>query len=275
MWRLISSFSPLALVPKRISDGDLNKLVDTARFSQKYGLESFRCWATETISAVVRRNNSNALRRCSPDLYLSLLHLNASHRIPAVEERVTSVWLSRLRLRDPDVSFGAALDAGEQLHLRPFLGQVYYEQLKALNASAGKGVSVAPTGFDLHRLSGIHNVRLLIGHRSLSLCWDRIAGNIPPLSKPLCDAARNCHCEAKWRRVWNTALQATLTEAAQTDILTKLGALERHLHPARASACRAVAHAALISVQEIEEALLDSLHEHFMGPTEGHAAAGG
>ncbi|KAJ7491409.1 hypothetical protein B0H11DRAFT_1008443 [Mycena galericulata] len=260
--------SPLNLVTKRIQDHDLKKLIYTAKFADKCLLESFWRWATETITEVICRESSRALRKCSPDIYVQLLGLNASRHVPSIKEQVTNVWLSRLRLRDREVSFAGALEAGEMFQLRRFLGKVYYEQLNALNALEGNADVLTAAGFHLPALSDLHKARLLMGHRSLSLCWDRIAGRIPPLTLPLCEPFKNCKCEARWRRVWNSAVQATLADASRSDILTKLIILDKHLNPSATHECDALAVTAREYARTVKKQLLGSLDEHFMGPVE-------
>ncbi|KAJ6545224.1 hypothetical protein B0H19DRAFT_1075573 [Mycena capillaripes] len=62
--------SPLQLGADRISDGDLQKLIDTARFAHKYQLQSFEDWSKDTITKFASRNDEKALRKCPPALYI-------------------------------------------------------------------------------------------------------------------------------------------------------------------------------------------------------------
>ncbi|KAJ6517464.1 hypothetical protein C8R47DRAFT_1255078 [Mycena vitilis] len=138
-------------VPRRIPDTDLLRLVETARFSHKYELASFEHWAKETIISVISRNDSRALRTCKPEIYISLPEFNSLsplpvlRDLPGLRDRVTDAWLARLRLPDGkrDVNVAQMLDVGYKFQLRPFLGQVYYEQLKRFNLPPGR-VAVIP-----------------------------------------------------------------------------------------------------------------------------------
>ncbi|KAJ6545225.1 hypothetical protein B0H19DRAFT_1266690 [Mycena capillaripes] len=158
------------------------------------------------------------------------------------------------------------LDAGYRFQLRAFLGQVFYHQLKTINASRLPGGLTSPTGCDL-RLNDYYKMRLLIGHRSLSLLWDRLIGTVPLLTAALCDEDANCKCRARWSRMWSTARNAILSIGSELHIVAKVADLRERLYAVRNSVdYPAVRHAARTALDDVYEALTTSLEDHFLGP---------
>ncbi|KAJ6543279.1 hypothetical protein DFH09DRAFT_1282529 [Mycena vulgaris] len=127
--------SPLQLSVSRIADGDLQQLIETARFTHKYRLDCFERWAKETISTLTARSERRALKECPPQVLVSFLELNKLSRIPQLQRGVADTWVWRLGQCEewPQDEIALMLDVGHRLSLRSFLGSVYYEQLKRVN----------------------------------------------------------------------------------------------------------------------------------------------
>ncbi|KAJ6583362.1 hypothetical protein DFH09DRAFT_1360072 [Mycena vulgaris] len=127
--------SPLQQSVSRIADGDLQQLIETARFTHKYWLDCFERWAKETISTLNSRSERRALKECPPQVLVSILELNKLSRIPQLQRGVadTRVWRLGQCEEWPQDKIALMLDVGHRLSLRSFLGSVYYEQLKRVN----------------------------------------------------------------------------------------------------------------------------------------------
>ncbi|KAJ6628582.1 hypothetical protein B0H10DRAFT_2428835 [Mycena sp. CBHHK59/15] len=167
--------SPRSLQFKNIPDADLQKLIDTPKFAHKYRIESFEEWAKDAITDVTSRFKGRTLKE-SPDTYVSLLYLDNLCGIPALRGRVREEWLARLWEGGLWTSLSQALEVGEARRFRTFQGDVYYTALQSLNqrSAADTATVMAATSTGLPCLGDLHNLRLLTGHRSLSMCWYRI-----------------------------------------------------------------------------------------------------
>ncbi|KAJ7624305.1 hypothetical protein DFH06DRAFT_1481627 [Mycena polygramma] len=239
--------SPLQLGQERIPDTDVQKLIETARFSHKYQLESFERWAKETITTVISRDNARALRTCKPDIYVSLLELNSLSPLPGLGDRVTNAWLARLRLpkRERDVN------VPQMLELRRFKLPV--------------GGAVVPG------LSDFHVLRMLIGQHSLSLLWDRIVTTRDSALTTFCSPNKDCDCGEEWSSKWNIALEAAIAKVPPADVVGRMNELWEGLQLTRKSAtCPGVRRAARIVAEGIERHLEAPLQDHFLGPVNGN-----
>ncbi|KAJ6628575.1 hypothetical protein B0H10DRAFT_1904924 [Mycena sp. CBHHK59/15] len=265
--------SPRSLQFKNIPDADLQKLIDTTRFTHKYRLESFEDWAKDAITDITSRNKGRALKECSVETYISLLYLDDLCEIPALRDRVRGEWLARMRQGSLWTSLPQALEVSEALRFRQFQGDIYYVALQGLDRSADVVTGMAATNTVLPALGDLHNLRLLMGHRSLSMCWDRAIRGVPAFSKGLCKD-EDCDCPALWRREWRSAVQYTLTVAPGMAFLARFYTLQENLSGARSLACKTSAYAATHTVQRMINSLNHSLADHFLGPEPDLAAQG-
>ncbi|KAJ7703688.1 hypothetical protein B0H17DRAFT_1231565 [Mycena rosella] len=161
--------NPFALRSEEISGKDLQKLIDTIRFTHHYGLKSLYNWAEATFIDVASQNKAVALKRCSVVLYIELLDLDTLNELPILR----------------------ALDASEVAKDHTLQGIAYYVQLKEFDTAKDT------VDFSSVVLPDHHKLRVLQGSRSLSLLWQTTIASAPPLAKygPLCKhstAERNC-----------------------------------------------------------------------------------
>ncbi|KAJ7193471.1 hypothetical protein GGX14DRAFT_478204 [Mycena pura] len=255
--------SPLQLQADAMSDDDLVPLMLTAKFADKYRLESFEKWARNTILHLTARNNGQALKACAPKVYVELLLLNNLSPDSTTEERVRDAWMARIRRGELPIAH--ALGVTETLNMRSFLGELYYEQLRALDPAALAPSCTAPVRFDAPGLSDAQKIRLLAGHRSLSLAWARIVEKL--LALPLCTAS-TCPMRASAQTSWRTAVHRTAT-ATDTDlaVFARLKGLERGLLRMD-TLCSSAQEAAQKALASIRRRLASSLADHFLGPAE-------
>ncbi|KAJ7026490.1 hypothetical protein C8F04DRAFT_1296733, partial [Mycena alexandri] len=222
--------SPLQLGASRIPDGDLQQLIDTARFAHKYRLESFERWAKETIWTVISRNEGDALLECPSQVFVSLLELDNLSQIPHLYKCVTSRWLSRVR--DPERN-------DEEIGLM----------------------------LDVPGLPEIEVLRILRGHRSLSLLWDRLVNEIPPMERSC--GVKRCGCSSEWKVEWEYARSKTLMMAAdrEWDVVQNVADLRANLYASRHStSCAVVTKELREALRGVHEKLLANLGDHFLGP---------
>ncbi|KAJ7728482.1 hypothetical protein B0H16DRAFT_241716 [Mycena metata] len=262
--------SPLQLWPSRIADADLQRLVNTLRFVHKYRLESFERWAKETISAVTLRNERAALKQCPAQVLVSLLEVNTLSRIPRLRQRITDTWLWRLGQYDewPQNEITLMLGIGHRLNLRSFLGSVYYAQLRRVNAVQFSASDPCPIAFEVPGLGELDTLRLLKGHRSLSLFWDRLISELPPLNY-WCDQSRRCRCDKKWAWEWNEARLMTLNTAAgrEWDVVRNVSDFQDNLCTrGESTTCTAVGGQLREALEDVQKMLVANLVDHFLGP---------
>lgn len=252
--------SPLGLQYSRIRSVEINKLIDTARFTHKYRLESFETWARQAIGQVCGRRDGAIFKACAPDLYVQLLELDVLCPLPGVKALIRKLWAKRLRDNDPALRLAEALDMAEATGFRDLLGDLYYLQLQRLDDPAADiPINQAAPALPAD-LSDVHQLRLLMGYRSLSLCWRRISANPP--TPILTECPHGTYCATIWHEFWVQEVK-TLPEGA--DPVEKLQELRRSL-PIALSGYACLPVSVEKTIPNFIKTLRASMADHFLGP---------
>ncbi|KAJ7504829.1 hypothetical protein B0H11DRAFT_1979538 [Mycena galericulata] len=245
---------PLDLQYARIHSADIHDLIHTVRFTDKYHPASLERWAVNAIGNICTRNGSEKLKACPAELYVALLQLLSP--MPMVKNLIRQVWVNRLRRMQPSVQLSFALNVVDTLQFRELLGDLYYLQLPELSQPGAdsedtQAAEILPTD-----LTDAQKLRLLMGHRSLTLSWTRLVAKIPVL----CDFCRDyehvgtCICRTTWEADWKRVVADVSPESPG-----RLAASDCHY-------CPAVKQFISKDLKDLGKNQQDSMADHFLGP---------
>ncbi|KAJ7854659.1 hypothetical protein B0H13DRAFT_2081018 [Mycena leptocephala] len=244
--------SPLELQYARISSRAIDQLLDTLKFTHKYGLESFERWAAQAITHICTERG--LLKTCGPELYVALLEMDQLSLV------------NRLRHDDPALTLAHALDTADHCDL-------YHLQLQRLDMPSADlpGAEAAPPL--PAELSDVHKLRLLTGYRSLLFSWTRISATPMALV-----GSRSCrmgpdyhqaHCVSEWNVLWSAAVHTDISasDSLRGDLIKNLEALQTSLVPhCRALNCSVATEVATRALPDLIKTVKTSMADHFLGP---------
>ncbi|KAJ7133539.1 hypothetical protein C8R44DRAFT_849591 [Mycena epipterygia] len=156
---------------------DIARLVSVANMSHKYSLPAFESWALDIIW-IHCQQGMDYLDGCPQEsLYRIFEAAQTGGRQDLcylVEER----WLPRLKTGE--LQLRHALDFGEKHDRQAFLGDAYYQQALDLKSFVPIVGTSEVTDFSQSNLTHTQTHRLLAGHCSLSLFWERLSKHTFP-----------------------------------------------------------------------------------------------
>ncbi|KAJ7504814.1 hypothetical protein B0H11DRAFT_1979478 [Mycena galericulata] len=258
--------SPLDLQYARIHSADIHDLIHTVRFTHKYRLASFERWAVTAITNICTRKGSEKLKAWPAELYVALLQLHLLSPMPMVKNLIRQVWVNRLRRKHPSVQLSFALNVVDTLQFRELLGDVYYIQLLELSqpgadAEDTQAAEILPT-----ELTDAQKLRLLMGHRSLTLSWTRIVAKIPVLGDICRDYEHVVICQTTWDADWKRVVAEVSRESPGPDIIHRLNVLRGRLSASECHHCPAVKQFISKDLKDLGKNLQESMADHFLGP---------
>ncbi|KAJ7827387.1 hypothetical protein B0H13DRAFT_2119673 [Mycena leptocephala] len=263
--------SPLELQYARISSRAIDQLLDTLKFTHKYGLELFEKWAAQAITHICTQRD--LLKTCGPELYVALLEMDQLCRLPGVKPAIRKRWVSRLRHDDPALTLAHALDAADHLRFRDLQGDLYHLQLQRLDMPSADipGAQAAPPLPT--ELSDVHKLRLLTGYRSLLFSWTRISATPMALvgsrSCVMGPGYHQAHCVSEWNILWDVAVHTNISasDSVRGDLIKNLEALQTSLVPqCRALNCSVATEVATRALPDLIKTVKTSMADHFLGP---------
>lgn len=154
-------------------------IIHLASLTHKHGLQGLHTWACKVLSHRFFSKNATYLETCSGENLEQLLELFALNEDENSRKRIEDRPIHRIEAEK--ISLAQALDAGERLSLRNFLGRAYYATLLILNKqSRSRSLNNDLPCFRFPSEMGkLHRDRLRNGQTVLTNISECMAFNIP------------------------------------------------------------------------------------------------
>ncbi|KAJ6474869.1 hypothetical protein C8R45DRAFT_383067 [Mycena sanguinolenta] len=162
--------SPLQTQIQSITMAELPEMISMARFAHKYAMDDWKKWALKVAGRQLADINALPAEYLS-SLYslFTLLNLNLSTRA-----RLMDRWCQVVE--DKKLSIVSVLAAADAARDNDALVEVYCLQIRRWEKSR----TIPPEPPTPDGISPGHFQRMLVGHASLTLWWNRLRTNEPP-----------------------------------------------------------------------------------------------
>lgn len=210
---LLSPHSLFATSPTEYMDQadeskvDIEKLVSLYLIAQKYQFESHEKFARGLLKTHCSNINNKPAHIQEYFVSCSQERLKALMKITSLTDEATDlslgsviqkVWLFRFEQK-PGESMSYALDVGEMLGLRSFMGKLYYDLLTTVSSERIKGSMVYNHPVD--DLTPPQRSAFFHGHWSLQRYWSDLMK--APRKKFKCPSSQPSHgCNRVWKDIW-------------------------------------------------------------------------
>ncbi|KAJ6463702.1 hypothetical protein C8R47DRAFT_1201963 [Mycena vitilis] len=261
---------------------DLQTLIDSGWFSQKYELDYWRQVSVKLVHQVCGAYHLHSLPL---DLYMKILELvdsqpfkvDAGH-LGHIRRTVQAAWARALGPDQPTKRIREAMLFAEHHNYRELLGRAYHSYLIRIEQSAQLSqtgtvlLNIVSSFGAVHINDNIpmeHTLRLLNGYWSLSQLWRQLSSAAPHYrAGPRCTAIEHTKsCEVEWKHAWCTAaISSSVTSKAPSDILGKLQALHVEMKPTYLRMLSLCGSDAAEAAPRLAEQIMASLPDHFLGP---------